>query len=68
MIEDPLERLTAEERLLLSLCRIDFNSEQKKEVRKHAGEIRDWDSFVRMANEHGIIAMTWFNLIETGCG
>ncbi len=67
MIEDSLKRLTAEERLLLSLCRIDFNSEQKKEVQKHAGEIRDWDSFVRMANEHGIIALSWFNLIETGC-
>lgn len=28
-------------------------------------EVKDWDRFVKMANEHGIIALSWYNITET---
>jgi len=63
---DSLTRLTAEEKLLLSLCRLEFSQEQKSEIRELMLEVRDWDRFVGLSNEHGIIALCWYNLTETG--
>jgi hypothetical protein len=62
---DQLSQLTAEEKLLISLCRLDFSEEQKSEIRDLMNEIKDWDRFVRLVNEHGIIALSWYNITET---
>ena len=66
MISDPLIQLSAEEKLLLSLCRLDFSEEQKSEIRNLMKEVKDWDHFVKMVNNHGIIAISAFNIRETG--
>ena len=58
--------LPPEEKLLLSLCRLDFNDRQKSEVRQLMKDVRDWDRFVKLANEHGIIALSWHNITGTG--
>ena len=62
---DQLSPLTAEEKLLISLCRLDFSEEQKSEIRDLMNEIKDWDHFVKLANEHGIVALLWYNITET---
>jgi hypothetical protein len=62
---DPTALLTAEEKLLISLCRIEFSDGQKAEIGDLMKEVKDWDRFVRLANEHGIIALSWYNLTET---
>jgi hypothetical protein len=63
---DPITQLTPEEILLFSLCRLDFSEEQKSEIRGLMNEIKDWDHFVKLANEHGVIALSWYNITETG--
>ena len=63
---DPTAQLTAEEKLLISLCRLEFSDEQKAEIGDLMKEVKDWDRLVRMANEHGIIALTAYNIRETG--
>jgi len=65
-MNDSLNHLTAEEKLLISLCRPDFTEKQKLEIRDQMKEVKDWDYFVNSANEHGIIALCWYNLSETG--
>ena len=62
----PQHQLTAEEKLLSSLCRLNFNEEQKSEIRDLMKEVKDWDHFVNLSNEHGIIALCWYNINETG--
>lgn len=57
--------LTPEEKLLIALCRLDFNEEEKTELRVLVEQVKDWDKFVRISNEHGIIALASFNLKET---
>lgn len=64
-MKDPIAHLTTEEKLLLSFCRLEFSDEQKAEIGELMKEIRDWDRFVRLANEHGIISLSWYNLTET---
>jgi hypothetical protein len=63
---DLLNQLSAEEKLLLSLCRLEFTNEQKEEISILMKEITDWDHFVNLSNKHGIIALCWYNLTETG--
>lgn len=57
--------LTVEEKLLLSLCRMDFTEYQKSEIRQLISEISDWNHFVKLANDHGIIALVWHNINQT---
>jgi len=57
--------LNPEEKFLLSLCRLDFNEEEKTELRVLVEQVKDWDKIVRISNEHGIIALAAFNLKET---
>ena len=66
MISDPLAQLSAEEKLHLSLCRLEFSEEQKSEIRELMKEVKDWDHFVKLANNHGIIALTAYNMREAG--
>jgi hypothetical protein len=63
---DPITQLTAEEKLLISLCRLEFTGEQKKEIGMLMKEIKDWDHFVRLVNDHGIIALAAYNIREAG--
>ena len=59
---DPTAQLTAEEKLLISLCRIEFSDGQKAEIGDLMKEVKDWDRFAGMANEHGIIAISSYNI------
>ncbi|MBK7134187.1 MAG: nucleotidyltransferase family protein [Bacteroidales bacterium] len=51
-----------EERLLIELCRLDFNEEHLKKIRLLVTEIKDWDYFRKLANAHGVTALAWNNL------
>jgi len=57
--------LSPEEKLLLALCRLEFTEEEKREFKSLAEKVSDWDKFVKISNEHGIIALSAFNLKET---
>ena len=63
---DPTAQLTAEEKLLLSLCRLEFSEEKKAEIGDLMKEVKDWDHFVDLSNKHGVIALCWYNITETG--
>ncbi len=65
-MNDLLPNLNPEEKLLLSLCRLDFNEEQKAEIGDLMKKIKDWDHFVKLVNDHGIIALTAYNIREIG--
>ncbi len=65
-MNDLLPNLSPEEKLLLSLCRLEFSDEQKAEIRELMKEVKDWDRFVKLSNDHGIIALCWYNIKETG--
>jgi len=63
---DTLSTLSGEEKLLLSLCRLDFTEEQKIEIGFLFKEVKDWNHFSQIVNKHGIIALTAYNIHETG--
>jgi hypothetical protein len=65
-MNEPSQILTYEEKLLVSLCRMRFNSDRKAVIRDQIEAVNDWNYFVEMANEHGIIALCWYNITETG--
>jgi len=54
--------ISPEEDLLLNLCRLSFNDEQKSKIEELVNGLHDWDNFIRLANEHGIIAIIFHNL------
>ncbi len=62
MLNDPSSTLNPEEKLLLSLCRLEFSEEQRAESAEMMKGVRDWDRFVKLANEHGITAITARNI------
>ena len=66
MPSDYISELSPEERLLLSLCRLDFSDKQKTEIASLVSMVTDWDHFVTLANEHCVIALCWYNLTDTG--
>jgi len=55
-------KLSPEEELLLNLCRLSFNDENKSKIAGLVTKISDWNHFIWLANEHGIIAITFHNL------
>lgn len=55
-------QLCPEELLLLSLARLHFDSAMKEQISRLAEKTADWDYFVRLANEHGLIALCHNNL------
>lgn len=65
-MSDFSKHLLPEERLLISLCRLMFNEEVKLAIRDIILSISDWEKFIRLANDHGVIALCWFNIAETG--
>lgn len=64
-MKDQLSDILPEERLLLSSCRLDFTGQQKQEIGDWMLKVTDWNYFVRLANEHGIIALAWHNMSLT---
>jgi len=61
-MSDCLLQLNPEERLSISLCRLQFSAEQKMEIRDFLLRVTDWEYFVSLANENGIIALCNNNL------
>jgi hypothetical protein len=57
--------LTPEELLFLRLCRLDFTEAQKTEI-SELMKVTDWNKFVHLSNDHGIIALCWNNIVGTG--
>jgi hypothetical protein len=55
-------RIRDEERLLLELCRLEFSDEQINRIRSLIAVITDWPYFSNLANEHGVVALVWYNL------
>ena len=60
--------ISPEEQLLISLCRLSFSEKQKKNINLIVKKITENDKFVNLSNEHGIIALVYYNLKETGAG
>ena len=60
--------ISPEEQLLISLCRLSFGEKQKNNIHALVKKITDIDKFAYLANEHGIIALVYHNLKETGAG
>ena len=60
--------ISPEEQLLISLCRLSISEKQKKNIYALVKKITDIDRFIYLANEHGIIALVYDNLKETGAG
>jgi hypothetical protein len=58
--------LNNEEKLLFSLCRLDFSPAQKSQISGLIKEVTDWKYFIDLANGHGIIALCWFNITSGG--
>lgn len=58
--------LTPEENLLLTLCTLTMNEQQKQETASLMREIKDWSRMVELINAHGIIALTAYNIREAG--
>jgi hypothetical protein len=67
-MNDHLNQLQPEEKLLLSLCRIGFSEEQRSEIRNLAVEVRKWDYFTDLANRNGVIALCRSNISDTRIG
>lgn len=55
-----------EEILLLGLSRLVFTGEMTEKISSLAESVKDWDYFTRLASEHGIAALVYNNLLQTG--
>jgi len=66
MLTDLKSILSPEEKLLLSLCRLEFSEEQRAESAEMMKGVKDWDRYLKLVNEHGIIALEAYNLRELG--
>lgn len=66
MLTDLKSNLNPEEKLLLALCRLDFDEGQKQEIFQLIEEHIDWDRYLKLVNEHGIIALEAYNIRELG--
>ena len=51
-----------EEILLLGLSRLHFNEELTAKISALTEKIDDWGYFTRLASEHGIAALAYYNL------
>jgi hypothetical protein len=58
--------LNTEEQLLISICRMDFNNDHISVIELLCEEVTDWNEFVRITNEQGVIALCWYNLNRIG--
>ncbi len=58
----PKDILSPEEKLVYSLCRLEFDDVIKNDIRELIGETMDWDRFTKLVTYHGITALTARNL------
>lgn len=58
--------ISAEEKLLLALCHLEFGVELQKSLRSLVAEVNDWQYFSHLANQHGIAALVFYNLDSHG--
>ena len=58
--------LSPEEDLLLNLCRLSFSSEQRRKIEELIAGLPDWEHFIWMINEYGIISITYHNIEHLG--
>jgi hypothetical protein len=65
-MNDQPGKMTPEEILLLSLCRLEFDDMQIEVAGEYVRQVTDWTYFTRLANEHGIIALTAYNIKKCG--
>lgn len=66
MLTDLKSNLNPEEKLLLALCRLDFTEEQNQGILKFMEGGIDWERYLKLVNEHGIIALEAYNIRELG--
>jgi hypothetical protein len=59
-------QLTSEEKLLLALCRRNYDETTREKISNVISNITTWNSFAGLANRHGIIALCRDNLLKTG--
>ncbi len=52
--------------LLLLLCRYPFDPADRNRMKELLSRVGDWDKAVDLINEHGIIALTAYNIKEAG--
>ena len=52
--------------LLLLLAHYPYDPSYREDLRKLLSEVPDWNSFVRLVNAHGIIALSAYNIKEAG--
>jgi hypothetical protein len=61
-MNDYIDQLLPEERLLLVLCHPQCSETQNPEILSLVKLVTRWDRFVTLANKHGIIALCWYTL------
>ena len=52
--------------LLLLLSGYPYDPSKRESLSKLTAEVIDWEQFVRLVNDHGIIALTTYNIKEAG--
>jgi hypothetical protein len=52
--------------LLLLLCRYPFDETNRENLSRLIKEVADWQSMVKLINDHGIIALAAYNIREAG--
>jgi hypothetical protein len=58
----PAGILSPEEKLVFSLCRLEFDDIIKNDIRELTGEIKNWDLFTHLVTDHGITALAARNI------
>ena len=59
-------KIKDEEKLLLGLCRLEFNGEQKALLAVLSEKINNWEYFANLATMHGVSALAFDNLEKNG--
>ena len=59
---NPLTNIWDEEAILIGLCRLEFSEVHLKKIRALLSTIQDWNYFGRLANYHGVAALTYYNI------
>jgi hypothetical protein len=58
----PTGILSPEEKLVFSLCRLEFDDILKNDIRELMSESRDWGRFIQLVTDHGITALAARNI------
>lgn len=52
--------------LLFHLAHYPYNNSDKETLKNLFEEVQDWDHFIKLVNDHGIIALATYNIKEAG--